>query len=84
MYLGPLQDTTPNLISELGVDDVVCDYYLFISHLLTTFQIVPLLGSQGSKTKVKVRLQLNLHGIFSIDSARVSKKFHFTTYHFAL
>ncbi|KAK2441302.1 heat shock protein 70 (Hsp 70) family protein [Trifolium repens] len=40
---------------------------------ISRFTIGPLLGSQGSKTKVKVRLQLNLHGIFSIDSARMIK-----------
>ncbi|XP_045824761.1 heat shock 70 kDa protein 16-like isoform X2 [Trifolium pratense] len=40
---------------------------------ISCFTIGPLLGSQGSKTRVKVRVQLNLHGIFSIESARMIK-----------
>ncbi|KAK2387239.1 heat shock protein 70 (Hsp 70) family protein [Trifolium repens] len=40
---------------------------------ISSFTIGPLLGSQGSKTRVKVRVQLNLHGIFSIDLAKMIK-----------
>lgn len=40
---------------------------------ISSFTIGPLLGSQGSKARVKVRAQLNLHGIFSIDSAILIK-----------
>lgn len=40
---------------------------------ISSFTIGPLPGSQGSKAKVKVRAQLNLHGIFSIDSATLIK-----------
>jgi len=56
-----------------------------LTHLLTTsFQIGPMLGSQGSKAKVKVRVQLNLHGIFSIDSATVSRRFYFSIFWYKL
>ncbi|XP_004500055.1 heat shock 70 kDa protein 16 [Cicer arietinum] len=40
---------------------------------ISCFTIGPLLGSHGSKTRVKVRLHLNLHGIFSIESATLIK-----------
>ncbi|KAI5436815.1 hypothetical protein KIW84_023075 [Lathyrus oleraceus] len=40
-----------------------------ISPKISSFMIVPLPESHGSKTRVKVRVQLNLHGIFSIESA---------------
>lgn len=40
---------------------------------ISSFTIGPMHGSQGSKEKVKVRVQLNLHGIFSIDSATLIK-----------
>jgi len=51
-----------------------------LTHLLTTsFQIGPLPGSQGN-ARVKVRAQLNLHGIFSIDSAIVSRRFYFSIF----
>lgn len=36
---------------------------------ISSFMIGPLPEYHGSKTRVKVRVQLNLHGIFSIESA---------------
>lgn len=53
---------------------VILYAYAFVP---SSFQIGPLHGSNGSKARVKVRVQLNLHGIFSIESASVSKKSHF-------
>lgn len=40
---------------------------------ISYFTIGPLDGSNGSNARVKVRVQLNLHGIFSIDSASLIK-----------
>ncbi|KAL5077508.1 hypothetical protein RYX36_016492 [Vicia faba] len=36
---------------------------------ISSFVIGPLVESHGSKTRIKVRVLLNLHGIFSIESA---------------
>ncbi|KAK4778459.1 hypothetical protein SAY86_005987 [Trapa natans] len=38
-----------------------------------SFMIGPLKGSHGEKTRVKVRIQLNLHGIVSVDSATLAE-----------
>ncbi|KAK4751600.1 hypothetical protein SAY87_005082 [Trapa incisa] len=38
-----------------------------------SFMIGPLKGSPGKKTKVKVRIQLDLHGIVSVDSATLAE-----------
>lgn len=43
----------------------------------TSIQIGPFHGSDGSKMRVEVKIQLNLHGIVSIQSSTVSKKPHF-------
>lgn len=47
---------------------------MFISLLAISIQIGPFHGSHRDKTRVKVRVQLNLHGIVSVESATVSKK----------
>ncbi|XP_027330921.1 heat shock 70 kDa protein 16-like [Abrus precatorius] len=44
---------------------------------ISCFKIGPFHRSHGSKTRIKVQVQLNLHGIVSIESATVSKKTHF-------
>ncbi|PKI55853.1 hypothetical protein CRG98_023734 [Punica granatum] len=38
-----------------------------------SFMIGPFKGSHGEKTKVKVRVQLNLHGIVGVDSAMLAE-----------
>ena len=38
-------------------------------------QIGPFQGSHSEKARVKVKVHLNLHGIVSVESATVSKKF---------
>ncbi|XP_061339759.1 heat shock 70 kDa protein 16-like isoform X2 [Gastrolobium bilobum] len=40
---------------------------------ISCFTIGPFQGSHGSKTRVKVRVELNLHGIVSIESATLIK-----------
>lgn len=69
-------DLTPFLVLVIQYVFSACLHYMLMN-LFTTSQIGPLHGSQGSKKRVKVRVQLNLHGIFSIESATVSKKASF-------
>jgi len=46
-----------------------------LMHLINpSFQIGPFHGSHGGKSRVKVRVSLDLHGILNIESATVSKK----------
>lgn len=50
------------------------EYKYLLVNMLLFMQIGPFHGFNSERTRVKVKIQLDLHGIVSVVSARVSEK----------